>query len=50
MTRLEHFRAKVGEGVKTVYNRFNEMAEVVEESKAYTAAVLGVHFYNCQTL
>lgn len=32
--------------METIYSRFNKIEEAVEESKAYTAAVLEVKFHS----
>ena len=47
ITKLETFRPLQREGVETVFEKFNEIAEVVEASGAYTPAMLAVRFH-CQ--
>ena len=47
ITKLETFRPLQGEGVETIFGKFNEISEVVEASGAYTLAMLAVRFH-CQ--
>ena len=47
ITKLENFPPLPGQGVETIYGHFNEIAEVVEASGAYTPAMLAVRFH-CQ--
>lgn len=43
INKLEAFRSRPGEGVETIFGRFNEIAKVVKDG-AYIPAVLGIKF------
>ena len=45
--KLETFRPKPGDGVETIFSNFNEIAEVVEGTHAYTPTMLAskLHSY-----
>ena len=46
INKLEEFRAIPGEGVETIFGRFNDSADVVEEDGADTLAMLGIKFHS----
>ena len=44
--KLETFRPKPRDGVEIIFSNFNEIAEVVEGTRAYTPSMLASKFHS----
>ena len=46
INKLEASTCRPGEGVETIFGRFKEIAEVVEEDGVYPPTMLGIQFHS----